>query len=246
MVGRRRGLTILLGGAAAVAAAVAVVRHVRGARSGRKVQGGILIRDASAYDAVSHRVLLRSFFERIAEDVATVAAPGARVLEVGCGPGRLSILLARRHGLEVTGLDLDPAMIERARANAARSQDSDARGPSFVVADVASMGFPDASFDLVLSTLSMHHWTDPAAGLAEMARVLRPGGRTLIWDLRPGIVPFHRAVPDPLKHVHGSPLRVVSAAPWRWPWRFSFTQRVELVRVEGSPSHQATQSDMRD
>ena len=52
---------------------------------------------------------------------AAVAAPdGARVLEVGCGPGHLSIRLARHHGLDVTGLDLDPAMVERARVNAGR------------------------------------------------------------------------------------------------------------------------------
>jgi ubiquinone/menaquinone biosynthesis C-methylase UbiE len=66
---------------------------------------------------------------------------------VGCGPGRLSILLARQHGLDVTGLDLDPAMIQRARANADRPQDGDGHRPSFLVGDVVSLGFPDRSFD---------------------------------------------------------------------------------------------------
>jgi cyclopropane fatty-acyl-phospholipid synthase-like methyltransferase len=87
---------------------------------GRRVPGGILIGDAVVYDALSHRLLLGSLFGRIAADVAAVAPDGARVLEVGCGPGHLSIRLARPHGLDVTGLDLDPAMIERARANADR------------------------------------------------------------------------------------------------------------------------------
>ena len=81
--------------------------------------GGILIRDAAVYDTLS-RFLLAPFVGRIAADVAVVARDGARVLEVGCGPGHLSIRLARRHGLEVTGLDLDPAMIQRARANVDR------------------------------------------------------------------------------------------------------------------------------
>jgi ubiquinone/menaquinone biosynthesis C-methylase UbiE len=75
----------------------------------------------------------------------------------------------------VTGLDLDPAMIERARANAERSQDGDERRLEFIVGDVASLSFPDGSFDLVVSTLSMHHLADPKAGLAEVGRVLRPG-----------------------------------------------------------------------
>jgi SAM-dependent methyltransferase len=232
---RDRTFLILVGAAAAAAAAVVVVRHVRGAHSGRRVPGGILIGDAVAYDALSHRLLLGSLFGRIAADVAAVAREGARVLEVGCGPGRLSIRLADEDGLDVTGVDLDPAMIERARANAERPGKGDERRPSFLVGDVASLAFPDGSFDLVVSTLSMHHWAYPRAGLAEIGRVLRPGGRALLWDLRPGLVPFHRHLPDPVEHAHGSPLRVVSATPWRWPWKFNLTQRIELVRSDGSP-----------
>lgn len=207
---------------------------------GRKVPGGILIGDAALYDALSHRLLFGSLFGRIAADIAAVAPDGARVLEVGCGPGRLSILLARKHGLDVTGLDLDPTMIKRARENADGSRSGDQRRPSFLVGDVASLAFPDRSFDLVVSTLSMHHWADPTAGLAEVGRVLRPGGRALVWDFRRGIVPFHRHVPDPLDHAHGSPLRVVSATPWRWPWRFTLTQRIELVRGDGAPGRVRT------
>jgi SAM-dependent methyltransferase len=240
-MGRPRTFVILLG---AAAAAVAVVRHGRGAATGRRVPGGILIGDAVAYDALS-RLLLGPFFGRIAADIAAVAPDGARVLEVGCGPGRLSIRLARQHGLEVTGLDLDRAMIERARANADRRGDGDERRPSFLVGDVASLAFPDRSFDLVVSTLSMHHWADPTAGLAEIGRVLRPGGRALVWDFRPGVRPHpfgprHARMPDPLEHAHGAPLRVVSATPWRWPWRFNLTRRIELVRADGSPGRSGT------
>jgi ubiquinone/menaquinone biosynthesis C-methylase UbiE len=86
----------------------------------------------------------------------------------------------------VTGLDLDPVMIDRARANADRPGNSDQRRPSFVVGDVATLPFPDGSFDLVVSTLSMYHWADPTTGLAEIGRVLCPSGRALIWDFRPG------------------------------------------------------------
>jgi ubiquinone/menaquinone biosynthesis C-methylase UbiE len=208
------------------------------------VPGGILIGDTAAYDALS-RLLLGSLYGRIAADVAAVAPDGARVLEVGCGPGHLSIRLARQHGLEVTGVDLDPAMTERARANADRPEDSGERRPSFLVGDAASLAFPDGSFDLVVSTLSMHHWTDPTAGLAEIGRVLRPGARALVWDFRPGVQPHpfgprHMHMPDPVEHTHGVPLRVVDATPWPWPWRFTLIQRIELVRADGSPGHSGT------
>ena len=210
-----------------VAAGVAfgVVRHCRRSM-GRKVPGGILVSDAAFYDALAHRLLLRSLFDRVAADIARVAPEGARVLEVGSGPGRLSILLARRHGLRVTGLDLDPEMIELARTNAAGGRDGDT--PSFVVGNVSALSFPDESFDLVVSTLSMHHWTDASRGLSEIGRVLQPRGRALLWDLRGGFV--HGHLPDPASHTADAPLTRVSSTPWRWPWRFSLLRRIELVR----------------
>lgn len=230
MKSRTRTFVILLGAVAAAAASVAVVRHWHGTSNGRRVMGGTLIGNAVAYDEMS-RLVLGSFFGPIAADIAAAAPDGARVLEVGCGPGHLSIRLARQHGLNVTGLDLDPAMIERARANADRSEDSDESGPSFLVGDVAALPFPDESFDLVVSTMSMHHWADPTSGMAEIDRVLRPGASALIWDFRPGFQPFHGDLPDPVEHTHGAPLRVVGATPWQWPWRFNFTQRIELIRA---------------
>lgn len=223
---RRRTWLIPLG---VVAAGVAfgVVRH--GLRSmGRKVPGGILVSNAALYDALAHRLLLRSLFERVAADIARVAPEGARVLEVGCGPGRLSILLARRHGLRVTGLDLDPEMIELARANAAMT--SHGGGPSFVVGNVSALSFPDESFDLVVSTLSMHHWADASTALNEIGRVLRPKGRAIVWDLRGGFIPLHGQLPDPASHAAGTTLTLASATGWRWPWRLSLLRRVELVR----------------
>jgi SAM-dependent methyltransferase len=232
-----RKLVILAG---AAAAALAVLRHGRRAARGHTVAGGILIGDAVGYDTLS-RLLLGPLIDGIAADVAAVTPAGAQVLEVGCGPGHLSIRLARQHGLEVTGLDLDPAMIARARANTHRPGTGDQRRPSFLVGDVTTLAFPDRSFDLVVSTLSMHHWADPTAGLTEIGRVLRPGGRALIWDFRPGVRPHlfgprHADIPDPVDHTGGARLRVVKATPWSWPWRFQLTQRIELARAERSAS----------
>jgi SAM-dependent methyltransferase len=231
-----RKLVIVTG---AAAAALAVLRHGRHATRGHQVPGGILIGDAVLYDTLS-RLLLGPFLACIAADVAAVAPDSARVLEVGCGPGHLSTRMAH-HGFDVTGLDLDPAMIARARANTDRAVNHGGRRPSFLVGDVAALAFPDRSFDLVVSTLSMHHWADPAAGLAEIGRVLRPGGRALVWDFRPGVrphlfAPRHANIPDPVDYTRGSRLRVVKATPWPWPWRFQLTQRVELTRADRSPS----------
>jgi ubiquinone/menaquinone biosynthesis C-methylase UbiE len=164
------------------------------------------------------------------------------VLEVGCGPGHLSILLACDHGMDVTAIDLDPAMIERGHANADRAGHGDARQPSFLVGDVASLPFADESFDLVVSTLSMHHWAEPPAGLREIARVLRPGARALIWDFRRGFIPLHAGMPDPLEHTHASPLRLLSTRPWRWPWRLKLIQRIELMRA----NHDSASSEEGD
>jgi SAM-dependent methyltransferase len=232
-----RKLVILAG---AAAAALAVLRHGRRAAQGHQASGGILIGDVVLYDAFS-RFLLGQLYRRIAADVAAVAPDGARVLEVGCGPGHLSVQLAGQHRLEVTGLDLDPAMIARAAANIDRAANRGGRRPSFLVGDVAALAFPDRSIDLVVSTLSMHHWADPAAALAEIGRVLRPGGRALIWDFRPGVRPHlfgprHAHIPDPVDHTRGSRLRVVKATPWSWPWRFQLTQRIELARADRSAS----------
>jgi SAM-dependent methyltransferase len=230
---RPRTLLILAG---AATAAVAALRHGRHSAQGHRVPGGILIGDAVVYDRLS-RLLLDPLVRGIAADIAAVTPAGARVLEVGCGPGHLSVRLARHHNLEVTGLDLDPAMIARARANADRRSTRDGRRPEFLVGDVAALAFPDRSFDLVVSTLSMHHWADPTTGLAEIGRVLRPGARALIWDLRPGVRPHlfgprHADIPDPVEHTPSTSLRVVSTTPWHWPWRFQLTHRIELARTD--------------
>jgi ubiquinone/menaquinone biosynthesis C-methylase UbiE len=209
------------------------------------VLGGILVNNPRAYDAMT-RVIFGPFFDSVAANVAATAPAGGRVLDVGSGPGHLALRLAGDHGLDVTGIDLDPAMIERAEANKARAAGggganaapADGEGasadgaatPTFVVADVAALPFPDESFDVVVSTMSMHHWDDAQAGLSEIARVLRPGGRALIWDLRRGRMPFHPEVPEASKQALAGPLRVVDDAPWRWPWQFSFSERLELAK----------------
>lgn len=136
--------------------------------------------------------LARPLYRRVIADVVEAAAelpPGARVLDLGTGPGLLPVSLATAcPSLRIDAVDLAPEMIEQARRNAAdagRTAPDSPRAPiSFEVADVGQLPYPDASFDLIVSTISQHHWTDPAAGLREAARVLRPGGQAWIYDFR--------------------------------------------------------------
>ena len=171
-----------------------------------------------------------SLFGPIADDIARVAPPGAAILEVGCGSGVLSLRLAAHHDLAVTAVDVDPDEIRRAREKAARNGSAGRAKPEFLVADVARMPFDDGSFDLVVSTFSMHHWEDKQAGLAEVWRVLRPGSRALIWDTRRGFSLFHLRSPDPLDGLDASPLELRSVTAWAWPFGMTFFRRLELAR----------------
>jgi len=111
--------------------------------------------------------------------LATVPHPAA-VLDIGCGTGALLRALADRlpAGVELSGVDPAPAMLKVGRA---------ALGPHRRVglarAVAERLPFQDASFDLVVSTVSFDHWADQPAGLAEVARVLRPAGQLVLVDL---------------------------------------------------------------
>jgi len=143
-------------------------------------------RSSRFYNFVARKVL-RGLYRRLAQDVAQAAPQGAAVLDIGTGPGVLLAELARlRPDLQLTGIDLSPDMITAANRNLAPY----AARASAQVADVTNLPFADQSFDLVVSSLSLHHWDDPEAAVPELARVLRPGGRITIYDFR--FAPFSK------------------------------------------------------
>ena len=123
----------------------------------------------------------RVIFEPVQRTVLKLAAeqvphPDA-ILDVGCGTGRLlGLAQSRFPGARLFGVD---AAIEMVR----QAQTSHADGAiRFQQAVAEELPFPDASFDLVFSTMTFHHWSDQGRGIAEVARVLRPGGRWLLAE----------------------------------------------------------------
>ncbi len=121
-----------------------------------------LRRRASAYTGAATTVDVRVTL------VAAVAeAHPERVLETGCGWGELAEWIARDTGSRVVAIDLSPHMVQLACE----------RGVAASVADVQALPFADGVFDVVVAAWMLYHVPDLARGLAEIARVLRPGGR---------------------------------------------------------------------
>jgi ubiquinone/menaquinone biosynthesis C-methylase UbiE len=120
--------------------------------------------------------------------------PGERVLDVGCGTGGLAIAAAARVGPtgRVHGVDASPEMVARGRHRAARARVSIV----LEVAPVEALPFPDRAFDVVLSSLMLHHLPEDVRRLAfaEIRRVLCPGGRLLAVDFEPPRSRVARAV----------------------------------------------------
>jgi SAM-dependent methyltransferase len=107
--------------------------------------------------------------------------PGMRVLDVGCGPGSITLgLVAAVTPGEVVGVDLQPAQVERAREGARSRALANAR---FEVASAYELPFPDASFDAALAHVVLMHLREPVRALREVRRVLRPGGVIGVRDV---------------------------------------------------------------
>jgi SAM-dependent methyltransferase len=105
-----------------------------------------------------------------------VLRPGERALDVGCGTGELAVRIHQSYpGGRIVGADLVPAMLRQAREKLSGSA-------ALVAADAIRLPFAGAAFDVVVSSSSFHFWASPEAGLEEVRRVLRPGGRLVITD----------------------------------------------------------------
>lgn len=119
-------------------------------------------------------------FKALARRVADQLAPGQPVLEVAPGPGYFSIELAKLGNYPVTGLDISHTFVDIARKNAAEA----GVDVEFRHGNAARMPFEDNSFAFLLCRAAFKNFAEPVPALQEMYRVLKPGGRALIIDLR--------------------------------------------------------------
>ncbi len=134
---------------------------------------------AATYD---RHYLQRLVFEPVQETVLDLAASEvpqpAAILDVGCGTGRLLRSAEQRFpDARLDGVDAALEMVKHAESVLAAGSRI-----HFQQATAEQLPFPDGQFDLVFSTMTFHHWSDQASGIAEVARVMAPGGRWLLAD----------------------------------------------------------------
>jgi len=133
------------------------------------------------YNAISGTDIFQRHYELVAKDILNYCSEGS-ILDVGTGPGWLLLKFHQQAPkLSLTGLDASPSMVAKARKNIADFRFSDLI--KIKEGNASHMPFADESFDMVVSTGSIHHWKKPTACLNDIYRVLKHGGHALIYDL---------------------------------------------------------------
>jgi ubiquinone/menaquinone biosynthesis C-methylase UbiE len=161
-------------------------RHKKAVAAAKETKG-LVLNQGWSYDLVEwvvdplvFRGQLRALRRRTLE--LARLQPGEQALDVGCGTGTLALAVQTRVGRagRVYGIDPGAQQIARARTKAARRHVP----IEFQIGVIERLPFPDQSFDVVFSTVMMHHLPAPLKrqGLAEIARALKPGGRLVIAD----------------------------------------------------------------
>jgi len=125
---------------------------------------------------------IRKEYKRLADKTASMIKKG-RLLEIGPGPGYISIEIAKLlPEMEIIGLDISDTMIEIAGKNA--NEHGLSERIEFRKGDASKIPFENSSFDFVVSSGSLHHWKKPVRVFNEMYRVLKSNCRAMIYDLR--------------------------------------------------------------
>ncbi len=137
--------------------------------------------NTALYNAVSETNIFQRHYELISRDILSYCSEG-RILDIGTGPGWLLKKLYQASAkFQITGMDISASMVAKARKNIKQAGLSDVI--NIEEGQANSMPFADYTFDVVVSTGSIHHWKDPTAGLNEIYRILKHGGYALMYDL---------------------------------------------------------------
>ncbi len=149
------------------------------------------------YSHGHHESVLRSHRWRTAENSAAFLlahlAPDATILDLGCGPGTITVDLAERvPGGRVLGVDREPAVLEQARALA---RERDARNVDFAVGDVYDLDLARGTFDVVFVHQVLQHLREPVRALRALRAVLAPGGLLAVRESDYGAFTWYP--PDP-------------------------------------------------
>src|ERR1700760_3225195 len=158
------------------------------------------------YDRTTRKDM--SEFKALAQRIASALPPAAQVLEVAPGPGFLSIELAKR-GLQVGAVDISKTFVEIAKRNAS-AEGVEAR---FDLGNAAALPVDDASVDFLVCRAAFKNFAEPVKALAEFRRVLRPGGKALLIDMRRDV-----SIAEIRQYVHGLGVGRLN----RWFMMFAF------------------------
>jgi ubiquinone/menaquinone biosynthesis C-methylase UbiE len=163
-----------------------------------------------------------SRFITVARAVANRVPAGGRVLEVAPGPGFCAIEIAKAGRYSVTGLDISESFVRIARKNA---RDAGV-AVDFRQGNASAMPFPDAAFDFVVCSAAFKNFSDPIGALNEIHRVLEPGGRASIYDLRKDA-----SFDDIATEVRNMRLSTLNAFVTRWTFRHVLLKRAYTSEV---------------
>ncbi len=148
---------------------------------------------AGRYDLLNHLLsgnVDKLWRRQVARSLQSSLIEGARVLDVACGTGDLSLVLARAGAAQVVGLDFCRPMLEIAR----RKAEADARAVPFVEGDALRLPFADETFDAATIAFGLRNLAGVSDGLIELRRILRPGGRLAVLEFSSPVVPGFRAL----------------------------------------------------
>jgi ubiquinone/menaquinone biosynthesis C-methylase UbiE len=133
------------------------------------------------YNSISATRIFQCHYDLVARDILSYCAEGS-LLDIGTGPGWLLLKLQQQSpGMRVVGIDASPSMVAKAWQNMVDAGLSDVI--EIREGNARRIPFADSSFDIVVSTGSIHHWKQPIAALNDVYRVLKPGAYALMYDV---------------------------------------------------------------